>query len=472
MSLGPYSTLDLTSCVWQGWYAPRRCCYAMLFTPDPALHPPGPNGWKWAVHIHGGGMRQWGRKIAELGANAYWLELCNNLNIAFVLITYTPGSFESADVQFPGYKLFPDAFKDAANAIQFFKKHSANAAIVGVNGLLSTREDDIVVSGLSAGAFVAAGSQLQPDGAFAYNPGAETDDDPYAYTHNHCASVLRLAIPQLWMSTLSAGAESPDVYPFTSYAEFGWWGPYVMDYHEFEDGGGVDSLPMSRKRPLNVAELINAANPRLASMKVYLAGQADAYNANVIANLANAADPLSFLNTTNAGRAHFDPTLRDTDYRDLHSNHQLFIAAWFLKLANHVRWRLKGGDTTTNPDAGAAVINPDQRTIANVSYVGSTITVDTVGAHGFLTGAKVEIAGVVSTGTLASLINKTITLDSVSATQFVFTIGGAPTGAYTSGGTACSGRRYIFGAASAPWTQNDAQDFANFLTDAIWGAAW
>lgn len=120
----------------------------------------------------------------------------------------------------------------------------------------------------------------------------------------------------------------------------------------------------------------------------------------------------------------------------------------------------------------------NQAPVANVTYSGSTITVQTTGAHGMTTGLPTALTGLVTTGAgghpLAALLNGVSCVPTVvDSTHFTIPAPGGvtPTDVYTSGGIAGGGgevsggsyaRQTVAFSATAPTVSSTAQlNFVN-----------
>lgn len=475
MSLAPYSTLDIASAVWSGYYGWEFANeFGVLWTPNPAEHPPGPNGWKLLIIIHGGGMRQSGPKYAEPGTTDVPLYFVNNFGVAVLAITYPQGTFEHTEIEHPEAVVWPDHLKPIAHAVQFIKKHASNPAVVGAGGKISTAEIDITGTGLSAGGYLHCATQLQEDGTFEYWPGGRSDDPWFGYEHSHCIGSVRCNGGQLHMSQLSMGTTGD--YTWDTYGPFHWIGSYFYSCKFIQAGGTWDTYDMAIKRAAEPIGMLVATNPRVFDCNWYMVAANDALNHGSIRNLADVSNTLSFLHPNHHTRGQID-----TDFTSLHAECQEFDFAYTLNALGHTHWRLKAGNSTTNPDNGtAAVRNLDLSNgrfgnwksaptrvevvtglayggatvtvtffknhgmafnVIGVTYVGNVATVQFNRAHQFRVNDAATISGVTSSGTLAANINAAFTVTNVPATDKIdVTMGVTPTGAYTSGGMAVAGQ--------------------------------
>lgn len=477
MSVAPYASLDLGNAVWAGYYAfELPDCFGVLYTPNPAEHPPGPNGWKWVVIVHGGGMRQSGPEYAAPGTSDVARYLVNNFGVAVLSITYPQGGFEQPEIEHPDCVLWPDHLKPPAWAVQFAKLHANDEWFVGVGGKLSTDPADISMSGLSAGAYLCAAVQLQDDGTFEYWPDGRSDDPLFGYEHNHFVGSVRFNGGQAIFSKLSKGV--PGDFTWDTYGEFGWWGSYFISCKWIAAGGSIDDAAlMPMKLGAEPAGMLTPDNPRTLDVAWYFIAQHDTLNHALIKNLADAGNPDSFLHPD-----HYTLGEIDTDLTSLHDESHAFRAAYEVDQAGSDRYRLKAGDATTNPnDVTAAVLNPDGsasrfggwraaptlvEVVTAITYVGTTVTITFFKNHQYVAGgtpSNVTLTGIVSSGTLASLLNgNTFAVTGVPAgDKITITAASTPSGSYTSGG-----KSYVLG------TGSPEEDYYTFLVDAVYGAGW
>lgn len=483
MSLAPYTTLDLAGAVWQGYYSGEMPdCFGALWTPNPAEFPPGANGWKLLIVIHGGGMRQCGPKYCESGADIP-LYFVNNFGCAVFSITYPQGGFEQPEIEHPDCVVWPEHLKPVAHAVQFIKKHAANVLVVGAGGKLSTLEIDIAGTGLSAGGYLHTAVQLLPDGTFPYFPAGQSDDPWFGFEHNHLIGTIRANSGQTIFSKLFKGV--PGDFTWDTYDEFTWWGAYFYFVKWIAAGGSWDTFPMEIKLAMEPIGQVLAANPRVLEAAWYMCAAADTLNHGVIKNLSNAADATSMLNAN-----HYTLGVADTDLTSLHHEVHMMRFAYEVAQLGHTRYRLKAGNSTTNPDDGtAAVRNPDLSNsrfnafragptrvevvtaatyssstvtvtffknhalafnVTAVTYVGTTATITFDRNHKFLSGDSVTVSGVTASGTLAAAINAAFSVTGVpAANQITVTIGAGVTGVYTSGGLAVAGQVTLVGIVSS-----------------------
>lgn len=477
MSVAPYASLDLANAVWTGYYSwELPDCYGALWTPNPAENPPGPNGWKLLIVLHGGGMRQSGPAYAAPGTADVANYFVNNFGVAVLAITYPQGTFEQPEIEHPDTVVWPEHLKPIAHAIQFIKLHASNAAVVGAGGKISTAEVDITGTGLSAGGYLHAATQLQEDGTFEYWPNGRSDDPWFGYQHNHCIGSVRVNGGQIIFSKLSKGVSGD--FTWDNYGEFTWWGSYFYSSKWIASGGTwEDFLATGVPAKAEPIGMVVASNPRVFDVAWYLVAQADTVNHAAIKNLSDAGNSAGMLYPN-----HYTLGVIDTDLTSLHAEVHEFRMAYELKQLGHSHYRMKAGNSTTNPDdATAAVRNPDLsnsrfgnwraaptkvEVVTGVTYTGATVTVTFFKAHQYVAGgspSQVTLQGIASSGTLAGLLNgNTFTVTAVPAADKIqFVLGSTPTGSYSSGG-----KGYILGAGSPE------EDYYTFLVDATYGVGW
>ncbi|MEK9721876.1 MAG: hypothetical protein VW405_00145 [Rhodospirillaceae bacterium] len=342
--------------------------------PDWTVTQPMPVCWI----TRGGTLYNPGDDALQLTAGSFLEELAlmmsNELGAVVIVSDYRPGGYgrhqtnvgryhRAADVE---RLFFPEVLDDFALPGQYVKSIATDQSIWGAGNSVSTDADDWLRAGSSSGGWASGLSQLMPDGAFAYSPGASASSDPWVPRYSHKCNAVVLSIAQTVLSAFDKGSAS-DGWHYDTYGEYAWPGAYFMDARIADESApyGWDDIPMSVKRQADFGEWITSDNHRCKQAGFYLTG------GNVtgvdIVNDPSGVDADSFVNHYWRYTGNDPETISGTpQYLDLHDPWNMYVLKDELDNIGNTRSRLRAGTANTNPSAGERYLGTAAATASDV----------------------------------------------------------------------------------------------------------